>query len=355
MNLTVPAGTELHQCQFAVMPNATDVDAVSFAHHYTLGSHHFLVIGTDLDAVPSDMPGQYDCTNGDEPIMQHARGVLYGGQTPDGTFPLPSGVGFPFKAHQVLILQAHYLNAGAQPVDATIEFGVDVAAPGSIQQTAGYMFFYDPFVYVPAEGKGSTGLGCAVPSAVNLISASTHYHQRGTGMKVYNDVGGVAAATPFFETHDWEHPPDFHGPLALPAGSRVRFVCDYQSTDPVDVFEGPNAKTSEMCVLGGLYFPKQDAAFENCEEQSIVGGGTKACNDLLSCAEACLGDDKLTDPCWQKCIASGCGGAADTLLPLVGCIKSKCATECAAGQSSACATSQCGAPHQACVAHVCSM
>src|SRR5262245_56392613 len=64
MELTVTAGQELHQCQFVALPTDTEVNVIRFAHRYSTGSHHFLVFATDLDTVPGDLQGQYDCTNG---------------------------------------------------------------------------------------------------------------------------------------------------------------------------------------------------------------------------------------------------------------------------------------------------
>ena len=354
MDLTVPPGQELHLCQLATLPNDAAVDATSFSHQYTKGSHHFLLIATDLDAIPADLTGQYDCTSGNEPIMAHARGVLYGAQTPTGTFPLPSGVGFRFAPKQVVILQTHYLNPSANAVPAKVELGIDLAKPGTVHEQAGFMFFYDPFIYVGANAAGATGLTCPVPDDIQIISASTHYHQRGTGMRVWNDAPSEPAGAPFFETHDWDHPEDFHGPREVKAGSKLRFECTYVNPESADVFEGPNAKTSEMCVFGGLYYPKRTTAFENCAGRSIVGAGAVACGGLLECVRGCPGSDFPVGPCSQKCIASGCGGATDALLRFSECVQRECAEGCAAGSCEACSVTMCGESLQSCTTNACS-
>ena len=353
MALTVPPHQELHTCQLATLPNTTDVDAISFSHEYSLGSHHFLVIQTDLDTIPADLSGQYDCTFGNEPIMQHARGVVYGAQTPSGHFPLPTGVGYHFKAGQVVILQAHYLNTTAQPINATLHFGIDVGNPAEIQQQAGYLFFYDPLIYLPAHGSAASGISCNVPSDMNIISASTHYHQRGTGMRVWLDGGGMPAAQPFYQTHDWQHSADFHGPLDVPAGSRLRFQCDYENGDPTDVFEGPNAMTSEMCVFGGLYYPKLTDSFDNCEALSIVGTGNSTCADIVTCETACTGAPADVTQCKEKCLTSGCASAADDFLAVNACAQRECQAECAAQHCRECALSKCPTEASACLAQTC--
>jgi Copper type II ascorbate-dependent monooxygenase, C-terminal domain len=353
MALTVPPGQELHTCQLATLPTQSDAEAVAFSHEYSVGSHHFLVIQTDLDAIPKDLTGQHDCTYGNEPIMQHARGVLYGAQTPVGHFPLPSGVGYHFKAGQVVILQAHYLNVTDHSIDAVVHFGIDVGKPADIHQQAGYMFFYDPFIYVPPMGVAASGIVCNVPSDVKIISASSHYHQRGTGMRVWLDEGGVPAARPFYETHDWQHSPDFHGPFEVKSGSRLRFQCDYENVGANEVFEGPNAMTSEMCVFGGLYYPKLSGSFDHCDSLSVVGTGRSTCSNLVDCETACVLENVDVAKCKEKCLVAGCPGAADLLLRLTACTDGQCHDECAAQNCRECALAKCPTEANTCLTQAC--
>jgi hypothetical protein len=200
-----------------------------------------------------------------------------------------------------------------------------------------------------------------VPNDITVFAASTHYHQRGTGMKVWADATGSAAANPFFETHDWEHAPTFTGPLQVPAGSWIRTQCDYVNDSADEVFQGPNAKTSEMCVFAGLYYPKIEGEFEQCSNISITGTGTQPCSDELTCIQTCPASEApeythggvTVGPCWEKCLAAGCAGATDALLPLTICIDKNCSTECAAGDCSTCAVSKCGQEVNACFGNTC--
>jgi hypothetical protein len=365
MSLTVKPGEELHQCQFVTLPADSEVEIVSFSHKYTAGSHHFLVFATDLEAIPAGLEGQYDCVNGDEPIMEHARGILYGAQSAAATFPLPAGVGFKMKAHQVLMLQAHYLNTTATAIPAMVRAGFDTAPAAQIREHAGFMLFYDPFIYVPAQSSATSGIRCAVTSDINVVSGFTHYHQRGTAMRVWVDPSmKQESSTPIHETQDWEHPADFQGPLAVPAGSAFRFECAYTNRDTVDVFQGPNAATSEMCVFAGLYYPQAKGDFDGCANLSITGHGGEACSSVLSCVEGCPAADAprftnggvLVGPCWERCVASGCQGAVDNVLPVSFCVGEKCAAECDAGGDActSCATTKCAAEVGGCFAHKCS-
>ena len=363
MELTVKPGEELHQCQLVVLPNDADVNVVRISHEYTAGSHHFLVFETDLDTIPADLEGQHDCVGGDEPIMQHTTGVLYAAQSPSGDAPFPQGVGFSLKAHQVLMLQTHYLNPSNHDLDARVSAGFDTAPAETTPIQAGFLIFYDPFIYLPAQSPAASGMRCTATSDINILAASTHYHQRGTGMQVWLDPPSPSTPTtaPFFETHDWEHATNFLGPFAVAAGSVFRFQCDYFNTDAVEVFQGPNAATSEMCVFAGLYYPKADGAFDDCASRSFLGYGTHTCSDQLSCIQTCPAGDAPhfthggvdVGPCWEKCVAMGCQGATDALLPLTSCIGNQCQAECAAGTCTDCALAKCSTEVTACIGHVC--
>jgi hypothetical protein len=364
MSLTVKPGEELHRCQLVTLPTDSEIEVVAFSHKYTAGSHHFLVFATELETIPAFLQGQFDCVNGDEPIMAVTRGILYGAQSAEATFPLPPGVGFKMKAHQVLLLQAHYLNPTAQDLPATIRAGFDTAPAAQIREHAGFMLFYDPFIYIPAQSSATSGIRCSVPSDINLIAAFTHYHQRGTSMRVWVDPNmAEKSTTPFHETHDWEHPADFHGPLAVAAGSAFRFECGYTNADSVDVFQGPNAATSEMCVFAGLYSPQASGDFDSCADLSITGEGDEACSSVLSCVQSCPGADAprfthagvVVGPCWERCVANGCQGAVDRVLPVSSCVGEKCSADCEMGNDacSVCATTKCASEVGACLAHQC--
>ncbi len=364
MSLTVPPGKELHQCQFVQLPKGADLDVVRIAHQYTPGSHHFILYDTDLTSIPSDFTGQYDCTLGDEPVMTHTRGILYAGQSPKGENAFPAGVGLTMRGGGVVMFQTHYINPSRNDLAAKVDLGLDLAAPGTITQKAGFLIFYTPFIDLPAHGKATAGIRCNVPKDITLLNGITHYHQRGTGMNVFIDPSKAApTSAPFYATNDWEHPPDYKGGATIKAGSVVRLGCAYDnSAGSEEIFQGPNAETSEMCVFGALYYPKAaDDYFATCEVPSIVGTGSKACLDVASCVQACPPGEApqrtwsgaKVGPCWERCVATGCDGAVDALLPLVFCIQKQCAAECAAGKCTDCATSKCASQFGDCAGQTC--
>jgi Copper type II ascorbate-dependent monooxygenase, C-terminal domain len=172
-------------------------------------------------------------------------------------------------------------------------------------------------------------------------------------MRVWLDEAAAPADQPFYQTHDWQHSLDFHGPRDVPAGSRLRFQCDYDNTDSTDVFEGPNAMTSEMCVFGGLYYPKLTPSFDNCDSLSVVGTGNGTCSDLVDCETTCVSVNVDVDTCKEKCIVSGCPSAADDFLAVSACAQRECQAECAAGQCRECALAKCPTEASTCLKQTC--
>jgi hypothetical protein len=365
MSLTVPASAELHNCQYVQIPEGADINVTGFAHEYTPGSHHFLLYNTTLTAIPAGMTGQYDCTTGNEPIMKDVNGIVYGGQVPSGAWSFPDGVAATLPAGRVLIMNTHYLNTTGAPLDTTVKVGLDTTSADKVKTQGGFFVFYDPFIDLPAQAKATSGIRCAVPADVTVVNAFSHYHFRGTDMKVFEDSAGAARATDaFYTTTDWEHPQNFDGPMTWKSGDWIRFQCDYNNMDSVEVFQGPNAQTSEMCVLAGLYYPKQaQSDFEFCANESISGFGTKTCLDTAQCLSACPASDApvhtstgaLVGPCWERCVAAACDGAMDPVFPLLACATSKCATECASGGTSClqCTATNCATQLDTCSSQTC--
>jgi hypothetical protein len=185
MNVTVPAGGELHDCVFVKMPAGGDQFVISAQHMYTPGSHHLLLFRTDLTAIPAGGDQVQDCyEGGGGTIMSHVRGVVYGSQVPQATFTMPPGVAFKMKSEEVLLLQVHYLNAQTKPVDAHVTVGLDTITDGSqVQSLAGVLFYYDPFIDVPANSMAKAGARCTLPKDITLQTVFPHYHARGYGSR----------------------------------------------------------------------------------------------------------------------------------------------------------------------------
>jgi hypothetical protein len=353
MQLEIAAGTETTLCQFVKMP-AGKAYVTSAHHEYTPGSHHMLLYRTDLTKIDAGMDQVQDCyEGGGGTIMSHVRGVIYGSQEPKGATMLPEGVGYQVASEEVLLLQVHYLNATAAPLRSTVTVSLHTT-PTPVAHLAGVLFFYDPFIDVPAGAMATANARCTLPKDITLLGVFPHYHARGVGYRAYLDLPSQpVAADPFYTSTDWNHPAEWTGgPMKLNAGTAIRWYCDYDNTAGSDeFFQGPSARTNEMCMFTGAYYPAMDAASEGCYSgMSMFGSGTATCGATLTCLQACPAGSAPTklgsgmgdvDPCWQKCFTQSCASASTPLLAQLNCLGANCAAECAAGNCSTCAQQKC--------------
>jgi hypothetical protein len=232
------------------------------------------------------------------------------------------------------------------------------------------MFYYDPFIYVPAHSTATAAMSCAIPSDATLVAASMHAHRRLSANKAFVDPAAQPAADPFYVSQDWNSPYNWRGSLALPQGSVIRLNCDYDnSSGDAEFFQGRSIDTDEMCIFMGMYYPEFDSSgFEVCSNgPANYGDGKMSCGSLTSCLASCNSKgvpppstDAVVDidHCWQKCFGSGCDGAYAALLPESACFTILC-PQCIKADPSTdpscrqCANTRCPQQLNACLAQTC--
>lgn len=368
MSFTVAAGAEDFECTYVSMP-ATAGFIIGGQHEYTVGSHHLLIYRTTLSSIPAGLgsPTLGDCYAPDASYMSTISGVVYPAATPTGELTMPEGVGLPFTANEVFLFQVHYLNATAKSLDAHVSVHLTTqTAP--VKQNAGVLFFYDPFIDVPQGAKAVASTRCPIPHNITLFTEGSHYHARGAGYQAYLDPpSGSPASTPFYTSNNWASPTIALDTIHVPAGSHLRYYCDYDNTQGTQAyFQGQSAAKNEMCMFIGMYYPAMSTADEQCYSGDTFGTGTVSCTDTLSCLSACPASDGGAgggsgpqqvdfDPCIQQCFAQSCPNAAGPLTGALNCIQSNCASQCASSGSActSCVAASCASPYEACASAAC--
>ena len=365
MSFTVAAGTEDFECTYVTMP-ATAGFIVGAQHEYTVGSHHFTIFRTTLSSIPTGeasptLGGCYDAT---ATYMSTVTGVVYGAAVPTGELDMPAGVGLPFSANEVLLFQSHYLNATANALHAQVSVHLTTQTT-PVQQNAGVLFFYDPFIYVPPNAHATASTRCPIPQDITMFTEGSHYHARGVNYQAYLDTSATTPATaPFYTSDNWASPTIGTATVQVSAGSYIRFYCDYENTDTQAYIQGPSASNNEMCMFVGLYYPAMTTADEQCYSGDTYGTGTVSCTDTLTCLAACPPSDAgagidasdgqeavlAIEPCVQECFARSCPNAAAPLVAVANCIQSNCSTQCATQGSAcnSCVAASCGSEYEAC-------
>jgi hypothetical protein len=267
-DVTIPAGSEQFRCIYAQLPEDRGVVNVNHVEsHYTPGSHHLLAYRSNLTSIPEDAAGVWDCADG---LWQvNMRGSYYEAQRPDEEHVLPDGIAHKFQPGEVLIVQAHYVNATENDLDAHVEMTLHPTDPSTIEQEAGTIFFNNINIRVPPRASAQSHMRCTLPTDIQLALLWSHMHERGVHFLVEtDDPEAVEALGTLYEENDWAEPEQRAYPndnsAILHEGTHISFSCTYENpNDGVYTF-GNSAKENEMCILHGMYWPRMSPVYEQC-------------------------------------------------------------------------------------------
>lgn len=244
----VVAGGEVFMCQdFANPFGGTDTEVDSITSTMTPGSHHMLLF-FQSNASNTNVAS---C-----PALQF-QPMLYGAQQPQVSLQYPAGVAALIKGSQGFHMQMHYLNVTPADINAQVTITFHKAAAGTITQHAGVFFFNNVSgVNVPPNTTTDIRASCSFGKDVNVIFGVAHTHQ------FTNTFSASIGNNTIYSTTSWDNSPNqaYSPPLAVPSGTSLSWNCNV--TNPPN---GPNpltfcesAKTCEMCIFDGQYYPADD-------------------------------------------------------------------------------------------------
>lgn len=366
MLTTLEPGQEIERCQFFVAPP----EGLNINHDlvkYTPGSHHVLLYMTPYMKIPTednhgkqrDTSSIIDCPEGASGDWSISN-VLAGAQTFDGgsmvNFPPDTAVKVPGGA--VLLMNAHYLNASAKPLTAEVRLNVYTIPTSAMKNEGGLLFYYNPFIRVPAMSKASARMSCKITQDITLTNIQSHMHKRAVNYQAdLRDEKGDLAQTLYTNT-EWENVPvkKFEPGFSIKKGSSLDYRCDYKNSEDRDIDQGPSTK-DEMCMLLGSYYPATpETGF--CFERTFIGTGTNTCGQAYSCALIAGAGQKWGD--FYGCVVESCPTVAPQLTSAIRCFFSNgngaCRDACknpADASCQDCVTKSCQPAVSACQAAKC--
>jgi hypothetical protein len=259
--IPVAAGMEETVCIITPLTNAADMWVTDMHSTLAQGSHHLIIYTTteseNLTPTPC-MPFQGIAFGVAKPM------VIITKDRADWTFP--QGVGLLLKAHQMVRVEAHYINVTQSALQGmgTVDIhGMPVAGAPPMQQ-ADSLFWGTMNIDIPPNGTFSTGPQFQAGTAsTHLISITTHQHRLGTGIQVWESAQSGDMGTQIADDTDWTNPSwkllapqyDFNGTNGL------TYQCAWTNTTTQTVTFGESA-LDEMCFIGGFYYPSQ--GFQLC-------------------------------------------------------------------------------------------
>lgn len=372
----IPAGADVERCQFFVAPP----EGITIGRElvkYVAGSHHVLLYTTDYKSVPTkgrdgqaiDTSGVFDCLNGPNADWD-LTGLVALAQSPDAPpiVDLPPGIAFSVAPGAVLLMNTHYVNASPKAVDTDVRVNLYTVPRAEVKQEAGVLFFYNPFIRVPASGEASARMSCPVTRDITLLNLQSHMHRRAVNhVADLSDDKGQRIET-LFQGKEWEgvKMATFPGGKPLKAGTAIDYRCDYKNPEDRMVKQG--AKSSdEMCMSIGLYYPKSDS-LEHCRREGLtmpssaatyIGSGTANCLETLLCSV-----NSKSEGDFYGCVVDSCAANARQVTAVLQCRfavafepNGVCRKQCSGPDTkdcSPCIQAQCKAQIDGCTAARCS-
>ncbi len=115
---------------------------------------------------------------------------------------------------------------------------------------------------------------------MDLALLWSHMHARGVDfVATTDDTAASARIGALYQTTTWSEPQPralpYDPPVTVHAGSIITYSCTYDNPSDETFVQGQSAATNEMCILDGMYWPRQDTATELClSGTSVQDGGS---------------------------------------------------------------------------------
>lgn len=293
----VPPGTEVQDCFFAAVPDlngdGSDIWVDRFVIAQRTGSHHMNVFRVnsiiDLDGVDGELVRGGECrisTNwADWPLVVNSQDGAADRAIVD--WQLPDGVAQRFRPGELLMVQAHYVNADLQTSPDGGEVMVNFhRSPLADPIEMGTLFATQQSIRVCRSQPRVTFDGACgfAPEAdvetFHIAAANGHFHSRGQSFRMYpwdgQSLQHPDEATRFYESVRWDEPPMLLDlDIQIPGTGGIWWDCDYQWQEPpqgcdaVDALDplqagdccysfGSSAEFSEHCNVFAYYWPKTE-------------------------------------------------------------------------------------------------
>jgi len=277
--ITVQPGEERTQCLVLPLGNPGPIHVNTIHNTLTPGSHHMIVYRS-AETVEQTTP--FDCQPFTDTLDPSKGSTLMVTQKRDDVLTLPSGVGFALDANQMIRLELHYINPGAQPIQVTATTTLTTMDERQFQSAADFLFIGDPDITLPPNAKTTLGpIFFQLPSeyaGVNFFAITGHEHQLGTDVKVAVASNANDPGTPVYDVPGWlwSEPTTVvaNPPFTVPQNGGFRFTCDWNNTTTNTVKFGESAN-DEMCFFWAYYYPSQGSRV--CLHSDRYNGGIDIC------------------------------------------------------------------------------
>lgn len=254
---TLMPGEETTKCFYFTTPNADAIAIRKWVSDMTPGSHHMIMFRTLQGQQPPDGTIDENCGGVAVPV--------YGTQIPheELVFPEDDGNGRPIaqlvQPRSPGFFQMHYVNATDGPLTTQVSlkaYALDPEIAASLEYTRTEIFAtYNNDIAIPPGATNHVVTATCDVVDGKFFSLSTHAHKQAISTRIAENGDNV------FLSNDWEHPGTaaFSGPSFYQFSSgKLTWECTYNNTGDNatrTIYAGDSAKTDEMCMATGYFFP----------------------------------------------------------------------------------------------------
>ena len=321
----VPAGTEVQNCHYFKAPTDVDVDIGKVLIDFSKGTHHMHLYWGNEDHAD----GVEDCFQAVDFDKWH---LLVGAQKEHLEWTLPEGVAFKLKAHQQLLIQVHFVNAGLLKTDGDNAHGairLETLPPGAAKQYMGSIFGQQRKISLAPKSQSRVDGVCRIPHDIHMAALAGHYHFRGHDFIGYRMAKDGADGPEFYRTLSFGEPKfeiyTKEMPLQFAKDDRILWRCNYENESEATIPFGPREIDQEHCNMFAFYYPALSpqeflpcVSYGRCEKECANGATCSATGDCVpatSCAPKCGG---------HTCGDDGCGGSCGACAASEACTSGRC-------------------------------
>ena len=256
--ITVQPGEEFTKCFYFTTQNLDTIAVTRWVSDMTPGSHHVIMFETLAGTQAPDGTVDEQCGGGGAvQVPVFGTQVLHD----EIAFPADDGNGHPLaqlvESQSKGFFQMHYFNSTDQPITASITlkaYGLPPEQSGDFTRTDIFATYNNDIRIAPGETNKVVSATCGVVDG-KFFQLSTHAHKQAIATRI--SEGGNT----IFTSNDWEHPGNkvFAAPTFYQFSSgQLSWECTYNNTGDNashTIRAGQSAKTDEMCMATGYYFP----------------------------------------------------------------------------------------------------
>ncbi len=240
----VAPGASTEVCTWTDKVLDHDINVKSATGFQTTTGHHIVIYYTTKHQPAGT---QRECKDEDMASFRIVIGT--GGEGTAASMPADLATKIPAGAQ--IVINHHYLNAGARALDAQSAVNVEMVPPGMPVTQSGNLAMLDTSMRVK-PGTGAVDVRCTMQKDFRLWQLTPHMHAWGTHITIDHTKAADHSSSRLIDVQ-WDPDYSFHPPITLhdpaqpyilKAGDTMNVHCDFNNNTGSDLTFG-----SEMCVF----------------------------------------------------------------------------------------------------------